>query len=160
MSFVAGHLMPPQTSVLLKPAHGAKNVQSRRKRQMKRTATVLAVALGLQGCLVSPQIDDIDYAERLPSEEAKSRAVVYVVGTFWDPESIRDPWISGLVRVTDDGYEEVCVRFTARDPQTRHYGLQRTLLRIKKNGSVGAIEDAPQCQDRRLQYSRLYELRR
>ena len=127
---------------------------------MIRTAIAFALTLGLQGCVASREIDDIDYGRDFPSEEVRSRAVVYVVGTFWDPESIRDPWISGLVRVTDDGYEEVCVRYTARDPRTRHYGLQRTLLRIKKNQPVGAVENAPQCQDRRLQYSRFYELRR
>ncbi|MFN7025501.1 MAG: hypothetical protein ACK4QP_13480 [Pseudorhizobium sp.] len=126
---------------------------------MKKTVTMVAVACALQGCLSSPQINDIDYAP--PSERTRSNAVVYVVGTFWDPESIRDPFISGLVRVDDGDYDEVCVRFKARDPQTKYYGLQRILLRIEKNGSVSsALNDAPECRDARLEYIRFDELRR
>lgn len=123
-----------------------------------RTLAACAVALSLSGCVTVEQMDEVYGSQQRPSAEVKAQVINYVRGEFFDPYSIRDAEISGVVRLLDTGYHAVCVRMNAKNRMGGYIGMTVTSFRLSGTAVIGTLQDAPACKSAQLVYEPFPEL--
>lgn len=125
---------------------------------MNRIAAACAVALTLSGCVTAADLDEVYGSQERPSAQVKAEVISYVKREFFDPYSIRDAEISGVVRLLDTGFSAVCVRMNAKNRMGGYIGLTVTSFRLRGGTVVGALADAPACKSAQLVFEPFPEI--
>ena len=125
---------------------------------MKRLLLIAGVSAGLSGCVTQEQMDAVYASQRPPTEAEKAVIVNAARDQYFDPYSIRDAEISGVVRLNDQGLEAVCVKANAKNRMGAYTGRTATSMRLMNGKLVGMLENAPACASPQMQYRPFAEL--